>query len=83
MPAAPPDLAWIGALARTLRQFGLGYRLEQSLQFVVPLGLGVGAPQKGPGGHHRSVMIAEQIRKGLGQAGYRAKINHRDVTKPV
>src|SRR6478609_2117966 len=26
------------------------------------------------GGHHRSVMIAEQIHKGLRQAGYRAKI---------
>src|SRR3954451_9670389 len=35
------------------------------------------------GGHHRSVMIAEQIKKGLTQAGYRAKINHRDITKPV
>jgi UPF0042 nucleotide-binding protein len=35
------------------------------------------------GGHHRSVMIAEQIHKGLAQAGYRAKIQHRDVVKPV
>ena len=35
------------------------------------------------GGHHRSVMIADQIRKGLAQAGYRAKIQHRDVVKPV
>jgi UPF0042 nucleotide-binding protein len=35
------------------------------------------------GGHHRSVMIAEQIHKGLTHAGYRAKISHRDVTKPV
>ncbi|HTM52129.1 MAG TPA: RNase adapter RapZ [Bryobacteraceae bacterium] len=35
------------------------------------------------GGHHRSVMIAEQIYKGLRQAGYRAKITHRDVVKPV
>src|SRR3954451_14319494 len=35
------------------------------------------------GGQHRSVMMAEQIKKGLTQAGYRAKINHRDITKPV
>lgn len=35
------------------------------------------------GGHHRSVMIAEQIQKGLSAAGYRAKITHRDLAKPV
>jgi UPF0042 nucleotide-binding protein len=35
------------------------------------------------GGHHRSVMIAEQIHKSLGHAGYRVKINHRDLVKPV
>lgn len=35
------------------------------------------------GGHHRSVMIAERIRKNLGDAGYRLKINHRDLSKPV
>ncbi len=35
------------------------------------------------GGHHRSVMIAEQIHKNLSAAGYRAKINHRDIAKPV
>src|SRR5882762_9762057 len=35
------------------------------------------------GGHHRSVMIAEQIHKSLSRAGYRAKINHRDLVKPV
>jgi RNase adapter protein RapZ len=35
------------------------------------------------GGHHRSVMIAEQIQKSLGRAGYRVKINHRDLVKPV
>ena len=35
------------------------------------------------GGHHRSVMIAEQIRKNLADAGYRIKVNHRDLTKPV
>jgi UPF0042 nucleotide-binding protein len=35
------------------------------------------------GGHHRSVMIAEQIHKNLSAAGYRAKIQHRDIAKPV
>ena len=35
------------------------------------------------GGHHRSVMIADQIRKNLAAAGYRVKVTHRDSTKPV
>ncbi len=35
------------------------------------------------GGHHRSVMMADQIRKNLSEAGYRAKVTHRDMTKPV
>ena len=35
------------------------------------------------GGHHRSVMIAEQINKSLRRAGYRVKVNHRDLVKPV
>jgi len=35
------------------------------------------------GGHHRSVMIADQIRKNLADAGYRAKVTHRDMVKPV
>lgn len=35
------------------------------------------------GGHHRSVMIADQIRKNLADAGYRAKVSHRDTAKPV
>jgi UPF0042 nucleotide-binding protein len=35
------------------------------------------------GGHHRSVMIAEQIHKSLSRAGYRVKVNHRDLVKPV
>jgi RNase adapter protein RapZ len=33
------------------------------------------------GGHHRSVMIAREIRRRLGAAGYRVKENHRDITK--
>lgn len=33
------------------------------------------------GGHHRSVMIASEIRKRLAAAGFRAKETHRDVKK--
>jgi RNase adapter protein RapZ len=35
------------------------------------------------GGHHRSVMIADQIRKNLAGAGYPAKVAHRDILKTV
>ncbi len=35
------------------------------------------------GGHHRSVMMADQIRKNLAATGYQARVNHRDATKPV
>jgi RNase adapter protein RapZ len=35
------------------------------------------------GGHHRSVMIADQIRRNLAEGGYQAKVTHRDATKPV
>src|SRR5437016_4319138 len=35
------------------------------------------------GGHHRSVMMADQIRKNLAQAGYKVKAAHRDLAKPV
>ena len=33
------------------------------------------------GGHHRSVLIASEIRKRLAAAGYRVKESHRDVKK--
>lgn len=35
------------------------------------------------GGHHRSVMIADQIRKNLVAEGYQAKVTHRDIEKAV
>ena len=35
------------------------------------------------GGHHRSVMIAESVRKNLATAGYQTKTTHRDLAKPV
>jgi UPF0042 nucleotide-binding protein len=33
------------------------------------------------GGQHRSVMIAEEVGKNLRQAGYRVKVQHRDMPK--
>ena len=35
------------------------------------------------GGHHRSVMMADEIRKRVAHAGYKTKITHRDTAKPV
>ena len=35
------------------------------------------------GGHHRSVMIAEEMRKNLIRAGYQSKVTHRDIAKQV
>ncbi|HLY17565.1 MAG TPA: RNase adapter RapZ, partial [Bryobacteraceae bacterium] len=35
------------------------------------------------GGHHRSVMIADAIRKRLGDAGFKVKATHRDLAKAV
>jgi UPF0042 nucleotide-binding protein len=33
------------------------------------------------GGQHRSVMMADQIRKNLAEAGFKAKVSHRDIVK--
>ena len=33
------------------------------------------------GGHHRSVMLAEAVRRGLGRRGYTVKAVHRDLAK--
>jgi UPF0042 nucleotide-binding protein len=35
------------------------------------------------GGHHRSVLIADELRKRLSAAGYQVKVTHRDTAKPV
>ncbi len=35
------------------------------------------------GGHHRSVMIADAIRRNLADSGYPAKVTHRDAAKQV
>ena len=80
------------AVARYIRSFPqtgefLG-RISELLIYLLPhyikegksyLTIGFGCT----GGHHRSVMIADQIRKNLAAAGYPAKVAHRDVTKPV
>jgi UPF0042 nucleotide-binding protein len=33
------------------------------------------------GGQHRSVMIAEEIRQNIADAGYKAKVTHRDIVR--
>jgi len=33
------------------------------------------------GGQHRSVMIADEIRKNLAEAGFKVKVNHRDIPR--
>jgi UPF0042 nucleotide-binding protein len=35
------------------------------------------------GGQHRSVMMADEIRKHLTDAGFKVKVNHRDIVKRV
>jgi UPF0042 nucleotide-binding protein len=35
------------------------------------------------GGHHRSVFLADQIRKRLIKSGYKVTTTHRDLTRPV
>lgn len=61
-------------------------RISDMLLYLLPhymregksyLTIGVGCT----GGHHRSVMMASEIRKRLSKAGYRVKETHRDVAK--
>ena len=62
-------------------------RLEDYLRFVIPfyvaegksyLTIAIGCT----GGRHRSVMIAERLRKGLGDTGVaRLRVRHRDLVK--
>ena len=35
------------------------------------------------GGQHRSVMIADEIRRRLARAGFKVKATHRDIVKPA
>jgi RNase adapter protein RapZ len=80
------------AVARYIRSFPqtneFMERITELLVYLLPhyvhegksyLTIGFGCT----GGHHRSVMIADQIRKNLAEAGYMAKVAHRDIAKAV
>lgn len=61
-------------------------RLQQLLEFLLPhyrregrsyLTIGIGCT----GGRHRSVMVAEDLRRFLRRKGYKVRVNHRDWEK--
>jgi UPF0042 nucleotide-binding protein len=81
----PAVAAYIRSFPQTIEFIG---RISELLIYLLPhyidegksyLTIGFGCT----GGHHRSVMIADQIRKNLTQAGFSAKVTHRDIAKPV
>ena len=78
------------AVARYIRSFPQTVefikRITELLVYLLPhyiregksyLTIGFGCT----GGQHRSVMMADQIRKNLADAGYKAKVTHRDIVK--
>lgn len=81
----PAVAAYIRSFPQTTEFIG---RISELLIYLLPhyieegksyLTIGFGCT----GGHHRSVMIADQIRKNLSAAGFTAKATHRDIAKPV
>ena len=81
----PAVAAYIRSFPQTTEFIG---RISELLIYLLPhyieegksyLTIGFGCT----GGHHRSVMIADQIRKNLNAAGFQAKVTHRDIVKPV
>jgi len=62
-------------------------RLQDYLQFVIPFYIAEGKSYLTiaigcTGGRHRSVMIAERLRRGLGDMGAaRVRVRHRDLVK--
>jgi UPF0042 nucleotide-binding protein len=61
-------------------------RISQLLIYLMPHYVGEGKSYLTisfgcTGGHHRSVMMATEIRKRLARAGYRVKETHRDIEK--
>jgi UPF0042 nucleotide-binding protein len=80
------------AVARYIRSFPQTTefiaKISELLVYLLPhyvregksyLTIGIGCT----GGHHRSVMIADDIRKNIAAAGYQARVTHRDIAKPV
>ncbi len=80
------------AVARYIRSFPQTAefikRISELLVYLLPhyvregksyLTIGIGCT----GGHHRSVMIADDIRKNISAAGFQARVTHRDIEKPV
>ena len=75
------------AVARYIRSFPQTVefikRITDLLIYLIPHYIGEGKSYLTisfgcTGGQHRSVMLAEQIRKNLAEAGFQAKVNHRD-----
>ncbi len=61
-------------------------KLEEYVRFSLPYYIGEGKSYLTiafgcTGGHHRSVMMAEEMHKRLTKAGYPSKVSHRDIEK--
>jgi RNase adapter protein RapZ len=76
------------AVARYVRSFPqtleFVHRISELLTYLLPLYIREGKSYLTigfgcTGGQHRSVMMADEIRKFLAESGYRAKVTHRDA----